>query len=597
MTAPNVSLSTTGTDPKIATEEDLEGQINAALQENYDNIEAHKAETSGQQAEINAVSGGLSAHVGDEDNPHGIRASHLGVSTDAARGQESYPLVGVYTNLVVNESGEVLRADGPDGGPRVAFGSSLIAESFLRQRPGPLIGDFASIGMTDDRRIAWAHRLGGGRVQLNASGAVEGQSVKPWGGADLTNGRRYPAAGVDLILIGYGQSLAKCTVDAAYYETSTAYNTVPVRPGQALMPNFGHVIPFEAAWDGYVDLVEGKHPTDPDTVETFHSEMARELWAQWAATFGEAAVSDVRTIHFTHAQGGSSIRRFQRGSDNFRVLMEHVSRAVRASRAEGRTPIVGAVMWVQGEADRADPNTMTAKQRARELAELQAGLEAEIKSITGQSDPVPMLTPHIQRNNDFSGVIEGTTIAADVNPGAIFLGLPNYALEYNPTGGHPSVSGYRRMGNGFGKVLADSVFGVNWRSPQVVDWYQESSTELVVEVELLLGGALVMDVSGDLIDTTELAPSYGWAFEDKSGAVAISGVSVAGSKITIAFSSAPDWASLRGTYGHSSAGIGEALGGMAGPRGPFRDDQGVALEGLTLATHNFLLPASISMRH
>lgn len=58
MPAPNISLSTTGTDPKSTTKQELETEVNAALEENYDNIEAHKAET---------------------ENPHGVTKSQVGL--------------------------------------------------------------------------------------------------------------------------------------------------------------------------------------------------------------------------------------------------------------------------------------------------------------------------------------------------------------------------------------------------------------------------------------------------------------------------------------------------------------------------------------
>lgn len=42
MAEPTITVPTTGTDPKVATKEGLEAQVNAALKENYDNIEEYK---------------------------------------------------------------------------------------------------------------------------------------------------------------------------------------------------------------------------------------------------------------------------------------------------------------------------------------------------------------------------------------------------------------------------------------------------------------------------------------------------------------------------------------------------------------------------
>ncbi|MDO6732861.1 hypothetical protein Q4577_22870 [Marinovum sp. 2_MG-2023] len=67
MPPPTVTIPTTGTDPKSTNTKGVEAQINAALEVNHDNIEAHKARI---------------------DNPHSVTPAQIGAAT-AAQGEKA----------------------------------------------------------------------------------------------------------------------------------------------------------------------------------------------------------------------------------------------------------------------------------------------------------------------------------------------------------------------------------------------------------------------------------------------------------------------------------------------------------------------------
>lgn len=470
----------------------------------------------------------------------------------------------------------------------------------FKQRAYRQKSDFSGAGVPDDGQDVCTTRFGGSPPRSNEPCGVESLNFEPWIGFDAYTGRPKPNPKMDLIIIVYGQSLANGTVDTEFYATSSPNHPEAVLPGRAVMPNGkagAHVMPVQTTWTDYVDLKEGKHPTNTNTVETMHSGMAQRIFAELDATFTAEKMGDFRTVHISQAQGGKSIRRFDAGSNNFQIIMDNVRIACEASRADDKVPIVGAIIFSQGEADRSKRTPMTATQRAREITKLQKNMEAQLQKITGQASPIPMIHSPIQRANTVNQVIEGALMAADSSPGSVFVGVPNYALEYNPTGTHPSVDGHHRTGDQNGKLLIDMVWGKSFRHPRIVDWYKDSATELVLETELPEGGTLTLDTSGDLIDMTSLAPSYGFHFRDKNGLVTISNVLVKSPNITITFAAPPDWDSLTGTCGHEATGIGDATGGIAGPRIPIHANDGSAVAGLVSPGHSYLLPAKISLRH
>ena len=457
----------------------------------------------------------------------------------------------------------------------------------------PLVGLLGSASITPDGKILAGLTIDGEPVAINSAGLPTGGLGDVWTEHDLSTGRRAPSNGVDALFPVYGQSLAKGTIDGPFYDASTPNHPTAFLPGQAIMPDFGHVFPISADWDGWEDLKEGKHPTDPDTVETMCSGFAEKLWEEWTETFG--ALPGVRTAHVVHAAGGRSIRGFGPGSPDMAILLAHVTRSVRASLAEGRKLVVPAVLWSQGEADRASIGGMNPRQRARELKELQEALDAEIRAITGQRDRVALVCSIIQRNNDLSGPIAGALLAAD-GDGLVFVGAANYAAEYNTTGTHPAVEGYHRLGRAFARAVVDGVLGADYRPPRATAGYPISETVLRVDVELPEGAALVMDTSGDLIDTEDLSPTYGWRVWDRTGVLTITDVALVSGGIEITLSGSPDWPSLEATYAHSAASVGGGNGGRLGPRGPFRANDGAAVSGLTAHDHSWLLPAYINLK-
>lgn len=133
--------------------------------------------------------------------------------------------------------------------------------------------------------------------------------------------------------------------------------------------------------------------------------------------------------------------------------------------AQGYTPIIADVAYVQAEADFATSGSGY----AATLATLQANLNADLKAITGQSQNIPMFITQQSNfsNNLASGIAYPVLdqLAAHVaNPGSIILACPMYQGETDGINssagdlhyrGHQGIRWGAAMGNAIATVLID----------------------------------------------------------------------------------------------------------------------------------------------
>lgn len=162
MAAPTISLPTTGTDPKVAAKGELESTVNAALEVNYDNIEAHKAATdnphavtkaqvglgsaddtsdadkpvsSATQTQLNlkASVSALSAHTGNTANPHSVTKAQVGLGNVDNTSDANKPISDATATAL---AGKATTAQGVKADSALQVGASIddIAESATHKK-------------------------------------------------------------------------------------------------------------------------------------------------------------------------------------------------------------------------------------------------------------------------------------------------------------------------------------------------------------------------------------------------------------------------------------------------------------------------------
>lgn len=521
------------------------------------------------------------------------------------------PKIGTYTQVTLGADGRIMSGVSPTAPDETYVAGALqrlspvIDRIAANSRPGPKIGDAGLAIIGSDGRLMMSIRSGAPPLAIDDAGGLSplGGSVSPGGITWLhstTAALAQPDTSRDWMILTYGQSYSIGVNDLYADSGVVPYNTAAI--SGAYMPAPGP-LPGATSFGSYAGLREIK---TGDTVETIASEMAKGILGQWAAA---GLTSPPRLIVGGYGHGGQPIRVLMHGGADFAALMAIVDRCVATSKADGKRLVIPAVAYQQGEANRSGADYATRAEWAAYLVRLQQCLEYEIRARTGQAEPVVLVTTAISRNNRVQEVALGAIEAALANPDRIVMAGPAYAVEHYPievaAGGswHPSVSGYRRLGRYFARAITGRVFGMRHRLPRITRWWMHSTTELRFEAEGP-STALSVDTSGALVDMTYMDVGRGFVAADKNGAVAISAVAagVSGHALaglgaatgSITFATAPDVSSLRVTYACSSSTIGGGLGGSyTGPRGCLRFDDGVAVDGLTLPDHSFVLPVEM----
>lgn len=191
--------------------------------------------------------------------------------------------------------------------------------------------------------------------------------------------------------------------------------------------------------------------------ETPHSALANQLTAL-AMTDGEP---DFVTIHSVVGWSGHCLQDIDKRSGKaYPASLEEV-RAIKAlAEAEHKTFAVGAVVLTHGECDANNANY------ANELVRFASEYDADLRAITGQSEPVALVLS--QQNTAPSGPVVSTSSIAQwyagvLAPGSVICAGPKYQYGYRGDGLHMDASNYRRLGEKYAEVI-DRVFrrGESW---------------------------------------------------------------------------------------------------------------------------------------
>lgn len=284
-----------------------------------------------------------------------------------------------------------------------------------------------------------------------------------------------------------GQSLAGGTIDNADYAAATPYNSVAVYPGYALMPSVGLLV--DTSFTALTDLLEQKNGNGT-TVETVASEFAKAILEAWDAA-GHELTPIIICAHFN---GNTPIQEFMEGSPDFELLMTKAERCVAAYAAQYQgNVVVDGILYLQGEANRTDPERMTAEAFAHGLIGVRQSIEHHIQHrVTKQKSRVPMLVGQITRNSFPAEINKGATLATRLDPNIALNAIPCYAWEHKAgdiRAGHPIVAGYRRGGRGFARAALGRRYGIEYRPVEMRRMWPISATKIGIEVTLPRGPA------------------------------------------------------------------------------------------------------------
>jgi hypothetical protein len=203
--------------------------------------------------------------------------------------------------------------------------------------------------------------------------------------------------------------------------------------------------------DGFVPLVEGDTiPGSKAVVETMGS-----AFGNLASELARAAGSERHDVLVSiHGSGAKTYAQLKKGTRPYATGMAQVTAAAAIAKRLGKSYVVRAIAIVHGESDHAEQNP----RYEANLLEWQADYEQDIRSITGQPEPVPMFETQMSsftrmmRGTETSA-IPGAQLAAHVaSRGKLILVGPKYHLPYVKDGVHLTSDGYRHMGEDYAKA-------------------------------------------------------------------------------------------------------------------------------------------------
>lgn len=305
----------------------------------------------------------------------------------------------------------------------------------------------------------------------------------------------------------------------------------------------------------FVPLVEG------DNFFSWQAETAASSLANEASLLAsKTPVGAHKILVSLHGRSGNTYWCLRKGGCDykpgylspFEQGMSEVRSAKALADAAGETYAVRAVATIHGESDHysytvgsqefpMDGSDGTPKKLASyadALLEWQADYEAEVKAITGQTEPVPLFVSQIAGWNDatYSKVAQFQLEAHTRAPGKVILIGASYMLPADEADcKHFTAVGQQRLGEYFAKAYARVVFdGLPWEPlrPKSV-----TVTGSALDVDFLVPAPpLVFDT-----DTVKPAENQGFSYYDAAGApVPITGVEITGpSRVRVTLASPP----------------------------------------------------------
>jgi len=194
---------------------------------------------------------------------------------------------------------------------------------------------------------------------------------------------------------------------------------------------------------GLIPLVETQAGNLGETIASGTANLVAEL--------EQARGADHRILASAHGVGGQPYTALKKGTNPFAAGIAQVTAGLDLATLNGDTYAVRAVAIIHGERDHKE-GTQTYTEH---LLEWQSDYEADVQSVTGQTDPVVMFLCQMSsftRYNTATSVIHGAQLeAARLRPERIYVVGPKYFLPYTD-GVHLSGDGERWLGEFYAKA-------------------------------------------------------------------------------------------------------------------------------------------------
>lgn len=274
--------------------------------------------------------------------------------------------------------------------------------------------------------------------------------------------------------------------------------------------------------------------------------------------------SNAALLTSCHGRGGYAISALSKGTLPYANLITAVANAKAEATRLGVGYRVPFVDWIQGEndANRAAGVYLAA------LLQLQTDYDADIRSIGGQPETVPLLLDQISNWTMYSTPTSFVPLeqlqAALTYPTRFYCAGPKYWLQTNTDGIHLAAENSMRLGVMHERPAKAAIAGVSWKPTHVL-----SASRLGAVVTLRFHtpcGPLTIDT----VNVTDPG-NLGIRYVDDSGVATIQSVRLLGNNtVEVTLSAVP--AGTNPYIGIADIGtVGAAGGPVTGPRACLRD--------------------------
>ena len=279
------------------------------------------------------------------------------------------------------------------------------------------------------------------------------------------------------------------------------------------------------------------------------------------------------SIHSVIGESGQSITVLEKnGTGKAYAATLYEANAIKAlADAAGKTFGYGAIILTHGETDADDP------EYGAQIRQLWADYNADLRAITGQTTPIPLLVSQQSTFPSGAGSRSRSTLAqwqlgVDY-PGEILCVGPKYQYAYYPDHVHFDGVNYRRLGEKYAEVLARvTLLGETWKplQPRSV---ARAGAMITVELDVPDPPLAWEETISPPHQTTSMqwASGRGFEVEDDTGPLTILSVSLQESSVQIALAAPPAGQNLVVRYAMTQDVDGFTGGTSDARRGQLRD--------------------------
>ena len=342
--------------------------------------------------------------------------------------------------------------------------------------------------------------------------------------------------------VGIGQSRDQATNQAAF---DAPFITSALDPGNVLMLNQG-LYPNGAASASFVNAYA---QAQNGAIEPFGPMAGHMIWQ----AFTNAGLTGPKLLFVVAARGGTPYVGIKRGTTVYAQAMQYVQEAVAIAKANGQTLRVRGLATRHGEEDA--PVTPR-DEYAQDMLTLRRDFETDVKTYTGQVEPVKLFTCQHEYATQLSPILDHVTALAqldmtDIDPANANLTTPNYWIGPQDNAGGPNAGahfmamGYVQFDELEGLSIWRSIYGPGFRPLRISKGRPGLCWTSATTFELVYTQAVLIDTSNAIVDATQLGATtgsnnnlYGFVFDDGSGsAPAISSIAPVGRVLTATIAS------------------------------------------------------------